>query len=354
MRCYKIVPRGLRSFDALDSYFFLELLPGPRDQYGWPESTRFWTTRIKEMDADKTFSVGLIYGPPGCGKSSLVKAGLLPRLSETVITVYMEATAEETEARLLNGLRKGFPALPANLGLKETLAALRRAQGMPFGIKLLIVLDQFEQWLHAKKEEENGELVQALRQCDGGRVQCIVVVRDDCWLAVSRLMEKLKVHLVQGQNMAHVDLVDPLHARKVLAAFGRAYNRLPDEFSPCSKDQNAFLDQAVAGLSEDGKIVFVRLALFAERMKGKPWSPATLKEVGGIQGVGVTYLEALELMESTRHMRSDDTVEVFAPMKGRCPYCGRILGTEIAQQCFKCGMDWHPIIRYSTANHSSV
>ena len=33
---------------------------------------------------------------------------------------------------------------------------------------MLIVLDQFEQWLHASKEEENTELVQALRQCDGG------------------------------------------------------------------------------------------------------------------------------------------------------------------------------------------
>jgi hypothetical protein len=41
-----------------------------------------------------------------------------------------------------------------------------------------MVLDQFEQWLHAKKEDESTELVQALRQCDGGRVQCIVMVRD--------------------------------------------------------------------------------------------------------------------------------------------------------------------------------
>ena len=26
-------------------------------------------------------------------------------------------------------------------------------------------------------------------------------------------------------------------------------------------------------------------------MKGKPWTPATLKEVGGTKGVGVTFLE---------------------------------------------------------------
>ena len=98
-----------------------------------PDSIRFWKTRIEETDADNTFAVGLIYGPSGCGKSSLVKAGLLPRLSDDVIAVYVEATAEETETRLLNGLRKRCPALPDNLGLKETLAALRRGQGIPVG-----------------------------------------------------------------------------------------------------------------------------------------------------------------------------------------------------------------------------
>ena len=111
----KIVPKGLRSFDAHDADFFLELLPGPRDRDGLPESLRFWKNRIEETDADKTFTVGLIYGPSGCGKSSLVKAGLLPRLSDDVIAVYVEATAQETETRLLNGLRKRCPGLADNL-----------------------------------------------------------------------------------------------------------------------------------------------------------------------------------------------------------------------------------------------
>ena len=35
----------------------------------------------------------------------------------------------------------------------------------------------------------------------------------------------------------------------------------------------------------------VRLALFAEMVKGKPWTPATLREVGGMDGVGVKFLE---------------------------------------------------------------
>ena len=290
-RPLKIVPKGLRSFDGHDADFFLELLPGPRDRDGLPDSLRFWKTRIEETDADNTFAVGLIYGPSGCGKSSLVKAGLLPRLSDNVIAVYVEATAEETETRLLNGLRKRCPALPTSLDLKETLAALRLGQGIPHGKKMLIVLDQFEQWLHIKKDAQNTELVQALRQCDGSRLQCIVMVRDDFWLAISRFLRELEIRLVEGENSALVDLFDADHARKVLAAFGRAFGKLPEDLRETSNDSKQFLLQAVSGLAQEGKVISVRLALFAEMMKGKPWTPTSLKEVGGTEGAGVTFLE---------------------------------------------------------------
>jgi eukaryotic-like serine/threonine-protein kinase len=175
-RLIKIVPKGLRSFDEHDADFYLELLPGPRDRDGLPDSIRFWKRKIEQIDPDLTFRLGLIYGPSGCGKSSLVKAGLLPRLSKHVLPLYVEATAEETEARLLKGLRKACPELPQGSGLVESLANLRRGPILPPERKALLVLDQFEQWLHAKRREENTELVAALRHCDGEHVQAIVLV----------------------------------------------------------------------------------------------------------------------------------------------------------------------------------
>jgi eukaryotic-like serine/threonine-protein kinase len=283
------VPKGLRSFDEADADFFLELLPGARDRDGLPDRIRFWKTRVEATDADGTFSVGLIYGPSGCGKSSLVKAGLLPRLAKAVTAVYIEATGEETEARLLKGLRRQLPDLPGNLSLGDSVAGLRRGRYLEAGQKVLLVLDQFEQWLHAKRTEENTELVEALLQCDGGRVQAIVMVRDDFWLAVSRFMQALEIRVVEGENSRFVDLFDLRHARKVLLAFGRALGALSEK--ELSREQDAFLDQAVTGLAQDGKVISVRLALFAEMVKGKPWTPATLREVGGTEGVGVTFLE---------------------------------------------------------------
>jgi eukaryotic-like serine/threonine-protein kinase len=291
----KVVPKGLRAFDANDAEFFAELLGGPRDRYGLPESLRFWKSKIEARPPDETFSVGLIYGPSGCGKSSLVKAGLLPRLDRSVVKVYVEATGSDTEQRLLRNLCRQLPGLNESQGLVEVLAALRRGQCLARGEKVLLVIDQFEQWLHAGHHvpmvggENNAELVKALRQCDGARVQCLVMVRDDFWLAVSRFMQALEVRVVEGENSRLVDLFDERHARRVLAALGHAFGAIPD--GERGKAHAGFLDQAIAGLAQEGKVVPVRLSLFAEMVKSKPWTPAVLREIGGAEGVGVTFLE---------------------------------------------------------------
>ena len=130
-----------------------------------------------------------------------------------------------------------------------------------------------------------------MRQCDGEHVQAIVMVRDEFWMAATRFMRELEIRLVEGENSAAVDLFDLNHARRVLTAFGRAYGALPEKAAEITTEQKAFLDQALAGLAQGGKIIPVRLALFAEMVKGKPWTPSSLKALGGTEGVGVTYLE---------------------------------------------------------------
>src|SRR6202035_4737703 len=219
-------PKGLRSFDAGDADFFLELLPGPRDRNGLPDTVRFWKKRIEAVDLDKTFAVGLLYGPSGCGKSSLVKAGLLPRLAGHVLAIYVESAAEGTALRLASAVRRRCPDLPPAGDLGTALAQLRRGHGLPSGKKVLLVLDQFEQCLHAQHGDQAAALVQALRQCDGEHVQALVLVRDDFWMDTTRFMRDLEVPLVEGHNSAAVDLFDLRHARKVLTAFGRAFGAL--------------------------------------------------------------------------------------------------------------------------------
>ena len=286
----RVIPKGLRSFDAEDADFFLELLPGPRGRDGLPDSIRFWKTRIESTVPEQSFTVGMLYGPSGCGKSSLVKAGLLPSLLPHVATVYIEAAAHETEARLVAAIQHRVPSVSSQANLAETIAFARRAK-LENGRKLLIVVDQFEQWLQAYPSAGGEMLVDALRQCDGTHVQCLLLVRDDFWLSSCRFMDALEIELQIGHNVAVADLFDKTHARQVLSRFGQAYGRLPIDVSEWSAEQVAFVEAAVDGLARDERVVCVRLALFADLVKGKSWEPGTLAQYGGMHGLGVTFLE---------------------------------------------------------------
>lgn len=283
----RVIPKGLRSYDHHDAAFFLRLLPGPYDRHGLPEGIRFWQARIEERQMQYTFPVGLIFGPTGCGKSSLVKAGLLPRLNERIASVYIEVAAlgSNLEDHLLRRLHAQFPALKNDFTLGEAMIALREQVLRSSGKKLLIVLDQFEQWLDHNSCREGSELSTALRQCDGVNVQCLVVVRDDFWMAATRFMNELEINLLENENARGVDLFSPKHARFVLTAFGQSYGDVDD--TP-TVDQMQFIEAAVENLVVDGQINCVRLALFAQMMHGRPWSAECEFD---IDEVGVAFLE---------------------------------------------------------------
>jgi len=289
-------PKGLRSFDGDDAQFFLQLLPGPRGRDGLPESVRFWKTRLDETDPHKTFPIGLLYGPSGCGKSSLVKAGIVPRLNAGVRTVVLEASGDDTEERLVKALRRVAPDLPAEAGLAAFFARLRDSAGS----KIVVILDQFEQWLQTHPDPAATGLVAALRHCDGGRVQAIVLVRDDFCLAANRFMQAMETPIEEGRNYATIDSFPVDHARGVLVRFGQGLGRLPRVATNMSDEETTFVDRATSGLAEEAvRVVPVHLALFAEMVKARVWTPATIQALGVAVGgsrrfldrVGVAFLE---------------------------------------------------------------
>jgi eukaryotic-like serine/threonine-protein kinase len=288
----RVAPKGLRAFDVEDADFFLTLLPGPRDRDGLPEAIRSWKRRIEERDPERTFSVGLLYGPSGSGKSSLVKAGILPRLSRQVRAVYVEACPGGTETGIRAALHREFPDLSQLAELDLLTSALRERGAGHRGSKVLLVVDQFEQWLESNRENVDGELVGALRQCDGIGLQALLLVRDDFWMATSRFLKALEIRLFEGLNSAPVELFDREHAAFVLAELGRALGRIKDEPIAPGSEQERFIERAVAELATDnGRVSPVHLALFAELLRRRDWVPKTLRQLGGIEGIGEIFLE---------------------------------------------------------------
>ncbi len=286
-----IIPKGLRAFDEHDRDFFLKLVPGPCDLDGIPEILLRLKRSIEAHAKKDTFRVAMLYGASGSGKSSLVRAGLIPLLDQSVHVAYIESTATLTESRLLRALSPLLGDDKGSRGLVSTMSAIRRG-ALGGGRKVLIVLDQFEQWLHAHKLMTNSELVNAIRQCDGMHVQCLVSIRDDFWMPATRFFHELEIPLVQDVNSTAVDRFELRHARYVLAEFGRAYGCLPKDPSETSEDQSQFLDAVIDSLQEEGKVISVHLAVLAQVMKGRPWSTKTLSEFGGTEGVDINFLDA--------------------------------------------------------------
>ena len=281
--------------------------------------------------------MGIIHGRSGCGKSSLLKAGLLPRLASRVITIPVQAARERTESELLRAIQKKYRDQFENSTLTESIASLRRGQGLEDDQKVLLIINQFEQWLHATQQEKKGELFNALRQCDGGRVQCVLLVRSDFfWDSLSSFMKDIEVPIVEGhsdnENARQVDAFSGPHTRNVLIAFGQALGQVTGQRGKESTIQDKFLDQAIAGLSFDGLVLPVQLAMFINIMKDEVWTLETLSTVLGKEGLVFTFLDRTFSGGRAKPNHKQHKKAATAVLESLLPEIGSDIKREVARQ----------------------
>lgn len=270
-----------------------------------------WLDGIETTVPGRAFRAGLIHGPSGSGKSSLVRAGILPRLSDRVVAVYVDGSGD-VETPLLQQLQacqttRGAPALTS------LIASVRRARADVGGAaptKLLIVIDHFEHWLQAHPQVADAELTAALRQCDGVGVQCLLLVREEFRTPAARFLKELELDGPPALRESLVDLFDAEHARRVLTAMGRGAQTLPATDEQLSAEQRRFLDVAVQLLEHQGRVVPAQLAMFVEYMREKPWTAESLGALGDPDSLAAAFLDDLlrRAVASPRPQRALDTV----------------------------------------------
>lgn len=291
----KFVARGLRPFTVDDADFFLELLPGSRDRHGLPTSIKFWLNRIvPPIPVDRVTPVGILFGPSGSGKSSFVKAGLLPLLGADVLSVYVDCSLLETEQKLLRYLLESLEKVPQDIPLVDLCAGLSQGLWRPRNkTKVLLVLDQLEQRLARGDDYLTSNLSKALRYCDGRVLQSLLICRDDYLMSLSRFTASLGLDVREGENAQAIDLFDRKHARSVLVRYGQACGQLADAPGELTEAQEDFLQAVVTQLSVADYVVCVQLVLFAEMFRDRPWTIAELDAIGGVAGTGEKFLETM-------------------------------------------------------------
>ena len=105
----KVVPKGLRSFDANDADFFLELLAGPRDRHGMPESIRFWKSQIEAPRARQDIFRGPDLWSLGLRQVVAGQGGFVAAARPVGSKVYVEASAARRKSGCCGIFAGGCP-----------------------------------------------------------------------------------------------------------------------------------------------------------------------------------------------------------------------------------------------------
>ncbi len=286
---------------------FLKLLPGPLTPSGLPRSIQFWKDRIESFNPEVICSPAVLFGPLGSGKTSYVKRGLIPSLSSRVTPVFITASATGTEEALLRSIRLHFPEVGEGASLVESISRLHDHLLRNRNIQVILIIDQFERWLQAHNPNPLHDLVRVLKRCDGQFLKSLLVVQDNFWLALNRLLHETGTPMREGQNLSMIDLFDRNHAREVLQRIGMARGFLPSDGN-LKESQKQFIYLAVDELEENGYVTPARLMLLVESMQELAWSPFNLKKLGGLKGLGLRILEGAFSIESinprARHQRA--------------------------------------------------
>ncbi len=245
---------------------------------GFPNSVQFWRRWVASEERTPTHSVGVIYGPSGCGKSSFVQAALIPNLADSIRVSFFDFTTNNPISSLKQALHQSFPEINPKWDLATIVSTIRRKSRSG---KVLLIFDQFEQYLIRTPITLQHEMVQALRQCDGASLKCLILVRDEFWMEISQFMAALESPLSDTQNAMSLPLFSPNHARRVLIGFGRAYDLLPPEGQELTPNQMVFVEKAIEGMTEENAVICVRIAMFAELMTAILGNQRPYKNWGG-------------------------------------------------------------------------
>jgi serine/threonine protein kinase len=307
--------KGLRAFQTADARDFFGREALVQKLLGRLSSTAKQDKLAAAVQSDDNGRFLVVVGPSGSGKSSLVKAGLIPALlrggipgSERWFVVEMlpgEHPLDELEVALIKIAANQAP----NLGeqLRRDSNGLLRAASLILpqdNSELVLVIDQFEELFTMVKDESARshflELIQAAVTTSRSRIRVIISLRADFY-------DRPLQYPAFGELVhSHMETILPLSAEGLARAIAKPAEQLGLAF------EEGLVTRIVSDVNyQSAALPVLQYALteLFEKREGRSLTHKAYLDVGGT--VGAVARRAEEIYESLSDMGKETSRQMF-------------------------------------------
>jgi WD40 repeat protein len=240
------------------------------------------TAAVADMVAHADFRFGVLYGESGCGKTSLLRAGLIPVLWDRgFVPVYCRAYADPLAAIVAACRDRTAIARRED---EDAIAYLRRI-ARELGSTVIVICDQFEEFFVAHASPDAREpFVAFLSACqDDSAVRVLVAMRSDfLYLVDAELAGRISEPLMTSR-LSHLRNFDEARAAEIVERSARRAN-LPFEAG--------FSRHIARDLAERNVVQPSELQIVGEQVQRKRiFTPQAYRRAGGKEQFVHEYLE---------------------------------------------------------------
>ncbi len=342
--------KGLRPFETCDTALFRQL---QRE-----DELRECLYGIQNAE----FRFGILYGASGVGKTSFLKAGLLPKLlEENQCCIYVKITdqnpLDSIRSALLNEVKRAEPTLSLissnitdSLNAAQELPALLDAMVRIHSGPCILLLDQFEQFfVHHKREKQRKPFIQGLTdwyRSLSSSVKILLCFREDFAAQVIELQKSMGYSLgpLQSFPLKRFQPYKAAEIFKVIAAQEKIHvdNTFLDTFTQCE-----------LACKEDGLVSPVYIQILSWMVAGQilhgdmAFNQRSFQKIGGIEGLLVRFLtRALEARETKERKQAAIKVLLALAEEGTrakvlsVDMLKRKLAATVEGKCVQEAADW--------------
>jgi hypothetical protein len=256
-----------------------------------------------------TVPVSVLYGPPGAGKSSLVRAGVAARLharADQPVVVFADWHTDPV-AGLKQGVAGELTRLSRALApgaLNLELDAFIELTGRDLPAPMVLVLDQFEDYLlHTRPSELTRSFEEQLARAANRRdspVHFLLVLRDDTLAKLDRLSGRIPVLF---NNRLQLERLSWAAAQEAITQPLRVYNEQHPEQPPVQIEPE-LIDEILGQVRANGAVRLTGLDRPAGRATEHAVEPHQIRVEAPFLQLVLTRIWAEEVGRGSRILRT--------------------------------------------------